>query len=202
MISIDKCKAKSKCILSVVGHHAGQCPNEIFARKIADIKCAGKTFWVQISRKAKPLDVRKLCRNGRTYVFFISPASKKGAKPTVERDTAKEYSVDKDEKNGWRPFPRGLSPVTGNLKSNTAALVLDELRTLDAEGDADGCLDLWNYADSFSNPRQPVGLGRGCSTICAVREDTTSHPDDRLESRHRRILAIGRIASPYCVYIR
>jgi 1,2-phenylacetyl-CoA epoxidase PaaB subunit len=41
-------------LFSVMGPHAGENSDAIFARKITDIRNAGRTFWVVRSHKAKP----------------------------------------------------------------------------------------------------------------------------------------------------
>ncbi len=41
-------------LFSVMGPHAGEDSDTIFARKIADIHNEGRTFWVIRSHKAKP----------------------------------------------------------------------------------------------------------------------------------------------------
>jgi hypothetical protein len=41
-------------LFSVMGPHAGESSAAIFARKIADVRNVGRTFWVVRSHKAKP----------------------------------------------------------------------------------------------------------------------------------------------------
>ena len=193
MEPIEEAIACPRCIISVMGDHAGEGVDTIFSRKIADIDRVGKTFWLMKSPKAHPAQVQQLCRTTPAYVIFVSPATKGGARPTIAQDSATEYS---ENWKVWYPFPDGLSPVTGKLDARTAALVFDML-TVSIN---DTFLDLWNYAD-FTDTQRPVRLILGCSTVCAVRKDMRYHPD-KLKSRYREVVAIARLADPYCVWVR
>jgi hypothetical protein len=192
MKPVEEALACPRCIISVMGAHAGEGVDSIFTRKIADIDRVGKTFWLARSPKAQPAQVQKMCQAVPAYVVFIAPATKGGARPTVEQDPAKEFSQDLKM---WRPFPNGLGPVTGKLDSRSVALVFDMLTLA-----ADTTLDLWNYAD-FTDTHKPVKLMLGCSTSCAVRRHMSSHPD-RLKSRYRDVVAVARLSAPFCVWVR
>ena len=180
------------CVVSVMGDHAGEGVVEIFKRKKADIERLGLTFWLMRSPKARPPQIQKLTKTVPIYTIFIAPAAKGGARPTTEEIAAREFSSDGII---WHQFPGGLSPVTGKLDGSAAALVFDMMST-----DVSGVLDLWDYADAkdISNPLKFI---LGCSTVCAVRKDTKSHPE-RMKSRHREIVAVARLANPYCVWVR
>ena len=182
----------SQCVISVMGDHAGEGVGAIFQRKIADIERASHTFWLVKSPKAKPTLVQNVCADRRAHVLFISPATAGGARPTHVSERAVEYSEDGLT---WRALPAGLGPITGKLDSRAYALVLDALETVE-----DGTADLWSYAD-FADPEQPIKMILGCSTVCATKKDMAGHPE-RLKSRVRRIVAVGRIAEPYCVFVR
>ncbi len=181
-----------RCIISVMGDHAGEDVDTIFDRKTNDINRVGKTFWLMKSPKARPAQVQKICEPSPLCIFFVEPATKGGARPTTTGDAAKEYSSDGQL---WHPIPEGLSPVTGKLDKGAAALVFDVMTT--AVG---GRLDLWGYAD-FSDEQKPMKFILGCSTVCAVKKDMTSHPG-RMKSRYRGIVAVSRLAEPYCVWLR
>ena len=124
--------------------------------------------------------------------IFVEPATPGGARPTTRADRATEYSADRLR---WLALPPGIGPVTGKLDSAATALVFDQLST-----DVEGVLDLWRYADAAS-PDLPVRFKLGLSTICALRADTTSHPN-RMKSRYRRIVAVGQLMKPYCAWVR
>ena len=181
-------------VISVMGPHAGESENEIFDRKIQDIINVGFTFWLMKSPKSKPELVCELClkakaKNTVCYCVFIEPSSKGGAIPTKSASPAKEYSKDKIR---WLNLPQGLSPVTGKLPSY--GLVLNHLELVKDN------IDLWNYADFF-NQNSPIKIIRGASTICSIKKDMSSH-SSKIKSRFRKVIAIGKICEPFCVYLR
>jgi hypothetical protein len=180
------------CVLSVIGRHAGESVECIFDRKAKDIQDFGRTFWLVRSHRARPDCVQRLCGNGPCHVFFISPATKGGARPTVVEERALEFSEDN---RSWHPLPEGLGPVTGKIGPAAYALVFDSLAV--SRG-AD--LDMWDFAD-FVDPHTPVRPRLGCSTVCAVRKDMSRHPE-RVKSRFRGIVAVARLVKPYCVWLR
>jgi len=190
---IDEALSASQCIVSVMGAHAGEESNEIFSRKIEDIERVNRTFWLIKSPKAKPELVQKLCYPNSAYAVFIEPATKNGARPATCEQQATSFS-----ENGltWNPLPKGLGPVTGKLDSKAYALVFDQMETIHESTE----IDLWNYAD-FSFPEKPLRLIIGCSTICATKKEMKEHPE-KLKSRFRRIVAVGRLAAPFCVWVR
>jgi len=180
-----------QCVVSVMGDHAGEGADAIFDRKKADIANIGVTFWLMRSPKAQPPQVQEICKMSPTYTIFVEPATKGGARPTTEEDAAKEYSANRV---AWFQPPNGLSPVTGKLAGATA-LVFDMMTT-----DISGSLDLWDYGDVL-DIHKPLRFRLGCSTVCAVRNDTKSHPE-KMKSRYRGIVAVARLADPYCVWLR
>jgi len=181
-----------QCLVSVMGDHGGEDHDAIFNRKKADIERLGVTFWLMRSRKARPPQVHEICKTFPSYAIFIEPATKGGARPTTEEDQANEYSVDGVL---WHPLPKALSPVTGKLDAGATALVFSIMAT-----DVSGALDLWDYTEAF-DIHKPLRFMLGCSTVCAFREDTKSLPG-KMKSRYRGIVAVARLANPYCVWIR
>ncbi len=192
MSLLDEALGASECVISVMGAHGGEDADTIFGRKIEDCETVGRTFWVAKSAKARPAQVQAVCRSGRGFVIFVEPVGPSGARPTTESDSATEYSPDRVE---WFPLPEGLGPVTGQIDDSAAALVLDRL-----ESDVDRTIDLWTYADG-ANPARPLKFVLGLSTTCALRKDTSEHPE-RMKSRYRRVVAVARLAEPYCVWLR
>ena len=81
------------------------------------------------------------------------------------------------------------------MDASATVLVFDELTT-----DVDRTLDLWGYADG-ADPDRPLRFMLGLSTACALQKDMSTHPA-RMKSRYRRIVAVARLAEPYCVWIR
>jgi len=189
---LEKALACPQCVVSVMGDHAGEGVDSIFNRKNEDIERTGKTFWLMRSPKVRPQHVQQICKTVPAYTIFVEPATKGGARPTTKEDAAKEYSDDGVQ---WHQFPNGLSPVTGKLGSGATALVFDLMTT-----DVSGTLDLWDYGE-LSDINKPLRFILGCSTVCAFRKDTRSHPD-KMKSRYRGIVAIARLAPPYCVWVR
>jgi len=192
MTLLESALGHPSCVLSVMGDHAGESTDSIFYRKIADINRLGKTFWLMRSPKARPSQVQGICETAPSYTIFFEPATKGGARPTKEEDASKEYS---DDGVSWYLLPKDLSPVTGKLDKGAAALVFDKVTT-----NVTGSLDLWGYAD-FSDIREPIKFILGCSTVCAIKKDMTSHPG-RMKSRNRGIVAVARLVEPYCVWLR
>jgi hypothetical protein len=192
---IDEALECPQCLVSVMGDHAGEGVAAIFDRKKDDIKRpgVGVTFWLMRSPKARPPQVQGISNTIPTYAIFVEPATKGGARPTTEEVAAKEYSSDGKV---WHQLPKGLSPVTGKLDSNATALVFDVMTT-DVRGTL---LDIWDYGDAL-DIHKPLRFMLGCSTVCAVRKDTRSHPE-RMKSRYRGIVAVARLAAPYCVWVR
>lgn len=189
---LDEALARPRCVLSVMGDHAGESVDAIFKRKIADIGRIGKTFWLIKSPKARPAQVQEICRAIPAFTIFVHPATKGGARPTTAETVVGEYSAGG---KSWHLLPQGISPVTGKLDSGASALVFDKM-----EMAASGILDLWGYGE-FPDLQKPLKFILGCSTVCAVRENMTLHPE-RMKSRYRRVIAVARLAEPYCVWLR
>ena len=189
---LEEALKSTKCVVSVMGEHAGESVDAIFERKTADIERIGMTFWFIRSPKAKPQQVQKLCKPFPAYTRFIAPATKGGARPTKKEDAAEEYSADK---LSWHPLPNDMTPVTGKLDSAATALVFDRMTT-----DVCGTLDLWDYGEAFAVDR-PLKFILGCSTVCAVKKDMESNPEG-MKSRYREIVAVARLVHPYCVWIK
>jgi hypothetical protein len=189
---VNEALRASECVISVMGAHAGEDATAIFRRKIDDCRETGLTFWVTKSAKARPAQVQSICNSSHGYVIFVEPATPGGARPTKKSDSATAYSPDRAT---WLPLPSGIGPVTGQMDDSATALVFDELTT-----DVDRTLDLWGYADSADQDR-PLRFMLGLSTACAMRKDMSMHTD-RMKSRYRRIVAVARLAEPYCVWVR
>jgi hypothetical protein len=189
---LETALASQYCVISVIGAHAGEDVDCIFKRKKADIEQIGKTFWLVRSPKAQPAQIQGICRTVPAYTMFIEPSTKGGARPTTEEHEAKEYS---ENKVVWHQLPKGLGPVTGKLDNGATALVFDMVQT-----GVGGTLDLWDYGE-LSDISKPLRFILGCSTVCAIRGDTKSHRG-RMKSRFRGVVAVARLAAPYCVWVR
>jgi hypothetical protein len=86
--------------------------------------------------------------------------------------------------------------VTAQMTNSATALVFDQL-TKDVNHRT---LDLWGYADEADSVK-PLKFILGRSTICAIQKDMSGH-QNRMKSRYRRIVAVARLAEPYCVWVR
>lgn len=183
-------------VVGVVGPHAGESEEEILARKAEEIQKCGLTFWLYKSFNAKPRDVQRLCEKslkggGQPLCLFIESGSKGGSQATVTANRADEFSRDGEK---WQKITQEIL-VTGSIK-NSSALVLNDLEVIKSSA----VLDLWNYSD-FGLPGRAVRIRRGGSTICC--EKGSSRADSKkMVSNVRRILAVGKLAPPFGVWLR
>ncbi|RVA00028.1 hypothetical protein EN932_35880 [Mesorhizobium sp. M7A.F.Ca.US.002.01.1.1] len=172
-------------ILSVIGWHGEESPEDIVARKAEDIARTGRTLWVIQSWKAKTDAVQAF---GRTYpgavVYFIEG----GAIPAGISQAAVHMSEDR---RIWEPLPEGIGRVTGKLAGATA-LVLDRLAPCDRT-----TIDLWRFVEHPGNA--PLRFIRGASTACVIPATSIVVG---MKSRHRRVVAVGRLAGPSAAYLR
>jgi len=190
-------KTQEYSVISVMGPHAGEDADAIFARKIADIRDAGRTFWVIHSHRATPDMIQRIgkivrSKSGEPVCAFLTPSSPGGAVPTKTASVALEYSIDQLR---WEKLPSGISPVTGQITRSACALVFDQLVLCPST-----TFDLWQYADFF-NPEEPVKIRQGASTIGVVTGNTSAHPD-RMKSHIRQVMAVGRLVEPFAVWLR
>jgi hypothetical protein len=192
MTLLEEALLCKSCIVSVMGDHAREGAEAIFARKQDDIKRIGMTFWLMRSPKARPRQVQQMCNSLPAYTIFVEPSTKGGARATAIDDRAREFSEDG---TSWRQLPQGLSPVTGKLDRGAMALIFDMLST-----EVSGVIDLWEYADAADSDK-PLGFILGCATVCAIRKNMESQPG-RMKSRYRRVVAVARLAEPYCAWLR
>jgi len=188
-------KENSKYVIfSINGPHASEDSSNIFARKIDDIikTKTGQTFWYERSSKAKPGLVQKLCaeaikQNCNPLCLFFP-----GGEQTKSSDRALKYSSDLST---WHPLPEGLGPVTGTMDKNAYALIFDKL-----EVGYFGEIDLWEYAD-FYDLQSTINTMRPHSTVCGIRREKEPFPIG-MKSHIRKVIAKGRLVSPYAVWLR
>ena len=180
-----------RVVLSVLGPHAGESVAAIFERKMADIDAVDGTFWLCNSPAARPDRVQSFFSAASdTRVYFLAPATKGGARPTTSVDHMTEFSPNK---RVWKPFPAGLGPVTGKRSAGAYAFALWEIVLRD-----DIAVDLWDWATPAGDPIQ---FRLGASTLLARRCDTSASPE-RAKTRMRQVVAVGRLSSPYAVWVR
>lgn len=193
MSLFEMARESSKCILSVMGPHAGENPEEIFKRKKKDIERVKKTFWLINSNSINPCEIQEYCKsNKRLYIFFINPSAVKAARPAIMNIPAVEYSTDRQT---WIYLPEGLSKVTGRLTQGTKTLIMDKLEMCDKE-----TIDLWDYAEN-SEVLTAIRFRLGNSTIFA-KKCNASRCDNIMISRYREIYAVGRLCEHFCAWVR
>ena len=188
-------------IITIIGEHADETEDEILSRKVTDIDKVAKTFWLikKISDKTQK-EVQEFCENSESEVkiYFISPASK--ANPTKGKTVNKEY-FDGDK---WEKIPKGISPVTGN----GYAFILKKLEMQEnskkenVELFTQTKIDINEYAkESTGGELEPIKFNTNTSTILAIKEDMTSHPNKNI-SNIRTVWAVGTLEKPYYVQVR
>lgn len=180
-----------RLVISVVGTHAGESLEQIFERKKKEIKKVGYTYWLYKSHSAKPDTLQKLAKSGKNNLdcFFISASGKSGARPTKEQSVSKYFSNDGKQ---WQKIPNDIL-VTGSSKC-AFALVLKEINLVKKD------INLWNYSN-FEDPNSPVRIRLGDSTLAVVKKSSTLHPD-KMTSNVRKIIAVGRLTSPFSVWLK
>jgi len=51
-----------------------------------------------------------------------------------------------------------------------------------------------------TNPNEPLKIMQGGSTLCALKKENDFK--NKIKSHFRKIVAVGRLASPYCVWLK
>jgi hypothetical protein len=178
-------------VISVIGPHANEGVDDIFRRKMDDIRSAARTLWLVTSSKVRPLAVQEMCRaGGGGYVVFVESSGV--PRPTTTEIAAVEYSTDQQT---WQPLPAGVGPVTGKLGPSAKAFIFNALELCHGEP-----FDMWAYGES-PDGTSALDTRIGHSTVCALKCDTSGYPK-RMKSRFRRIAACGRLEDPFCVWLR
>jgi len=184
-------------IITIIGPHACETEDRILSRKVCDIKIAGKTFWLIKAISEKTLkEVQEFCENSESEVkiYFISPATPKGARPTKDKTVNKEYW----DGDNWEKIPEGISPVTG--KGYAFILSKLDLKT-------DENINIYDYAEYPKESDMPVIFSNRASTICAIKEDMSDHPKRMHKNSSgtkniRTVWAVGTLEKPYYVKVR
>lgn len=182
-------------ILSVIGMSAGETVEEILKRKIDDTNKIGFTFWVYKSYQANPKIVQGFCKkaqkeNRKVFCIFIEPSTPNGARPTKINLSAKEYSSNNKK---WIQLPKTLGPVTGAINRSVYALRFSKIKKIDSS------IDLWDYADYSTKKSIKIRLGN--STLCVIKKNTSGEIG-RMNTHTRKIIAVGLLCKPFCVWLR
>jgi hypothetical protein len=171
-------------ILSIIGWHAAESPEDIVQRKRKDVETVGRTVWVYQSWKARVKEVQAF---GTAYpnptVYFLEG----GAFPAGTAQQALRMSPDQ---SNWEPLPKGMGKVTGKLPGG-GLCIGDLAAARDLE------VDLWEYCEHPG--LQPLRFQQGASTACVI--PAQNGPTQGMKSRIRRVVAIGCLVPPYAVFL-
>ena len=185
---LDSALAAPTLILASSGSHAKEGWQRIITRKSADIAKVNHTVWVVNSNAARPDAVQSFCNDhGARYVLFVSRV--RDANPssgTIRDHRARDYSADG---RTWALLDRGLSHVTGDIKRSTTGFWFDALEEVPS-----GSLDL----GSFTKHQDRQTLTRFWPSDSAYPVQS----DGRVRNGNYEILAVGRLASPFAVWLR
>ena len=176
-------------IVSSAGQHAQEDWHTITERKQRDIATnAGHTIWLTNSLATRVEIVQQFCKDRDVrYVLFVAKGKKSGLKGPPTDDPAKLYSADQKK---WLPVPNELSPVTGKITRATTGFWFDALE----ETTSEVTLDL----DCFANAKDGLPLSRFTNVDSAYTVRRTRP----LSGDGYRLLAIGRLTTPFAVWLR
>jgi hypothetical protein len=189
----------SPIVISVASTE-GETIEDFIKKRIEDVATVGKTFWhIHSQNEEVPIYIHRFCSIGIPkhelssilYCYFILGSEHK-IKPTTHGfEVATRYSSNLID---WNPLPPELNDVRGrSIKPGAYALVFDQIIKPEHE-----YLDLWDYADFFKN--EPVKITKSHTTICAKKSDGVQ-TFATMKLNDRKIIARGRLVSPYCVYL-
>ncbi len=192
MTNLRSILTKKHIIVTIVGSHAGESETEIFDRKKRELINAGKSFWLIKSFKAKTQDIQDFCKRALSegedlFCIFLEAFQKGGAQPTKTNSIASQFSSDNIN---WSNIPKDIK-VTGKIDKKTTALILE---SLEINNDKETEIDLWDYSDFLNGP---IKFTLGASTICATKKQT-----EGMKSRHRKIVAFGKLKNPFAVWLK
>ena len=126
-------------------------------------------------------------------MIWIDASTKGGAKPTSLADQLTHFSQNGES---WSPIPHNIV-VTGKQQKNLACFIFDSIVVLPLSSRKK--FDLWDYAEP--NTLDPIKFRIGASTCLAVRHDT-SNSENKMKGHMRNVVAVARLRSPHCVFIK
>jgi hypothetical protein len=174
-------------ILSSVGKHAQQGWQTIIDRKRRDIANVGHTIWVTNSQAAAPQIVQTFChKHCAQHVIFVAKVRKDPGSETKFKDPAQSFSPDNIT---WRPLPPGLSEVTGRITRVTTGFTFDALSQITY-----GTLKLDEYVKDLDG--LPLTKLTNIGSAYPVRHANAEN------AILYEILAVGRLAYPFAVWLR
>jgi hypothetical protein len=173
-------------LISVIGPHAGETMEEIFKRKIDDIKRVGYTYWLQKSYKATPNNILSFLENNSPVTcLFLNPKSKGGVNPTKVSQQASRYSLDN---LSWIPLNEDVSPVTGKLPAS--ALVFSNINLVSET------IDLNEYVDYLTGQKVAPKIGASTLGITPGLLEGVGNTQNL-----REVVAYATVTSPYVVWV-
>lgn len=175
--------------ISVMGPHANENEEEIFARKADDIKKVGESFWVSKINKKFVEECRRKLEGKAGYLLLVEPNSAINTK-TGER--AKQYSEDK---TNWKDIDAKISQVTGKLGKGATAYYFDGIEMCNDKKD----LDL-NYYGEGNDYLKALKFRQGHSNVFAKKGDIKM--PDGMKSHKRNVVAVLRLKYPYVVWVK
>ena len=199
---LDEALLSKKCLISVMGPHANESTDEIFTRKIDDIKKIGWTLWLIRSRGARVGVVQEFfTRWEPQFILFITPSTPNGAKQTSTEHLVRRYS---NNYKNWEDLPQGMGKVTGSIDKLTCGLVIDELmyfgRNNLAFGDNNLNINLQQYFE-YKNPGISIRFMQGNSMLCSIKA-TPSILVRGMLNINRKIVGVGRLRFPFSVWLQ
>lgn len=179
--------------ISVMGPHANESEEEIFARKTDDIKKAGESFWVSKINKEFVDECRSKLHDKTGYLILVKSSGKgKAADNTKTEEEAKQYS---EEKTNWKDIDHRISPVTGKLGKGATAYYFDGIEMCNDERD----LDL-NFYGEGNDYLKAIKFRQGHSNVFAKKSEIKM--PEGMKSHERSIVAVLRLKYPYVVWVR
>lgn len=176
--------------ISVMGPHANEKEDDIYAKKFNNIKMCGKSFWV--SRINKKYIEESRCKfDGDTgYLILVESRS---ASDTKGAQTATKYS---ENQKIWEDIDPQLTDVTGDFHKNGAtAYYFDRIELCNKPIQ----IDLNDYGEG-NEYVSAIKFRLGHSNVFAKKSDIKM--PEGMKSHERSVVAVLRLKYPYVVWVR
>ena len=176
--------------ISVMGPHANETENDIYTKKLNNIKICGKSFWVsRIFKKYIEESRRKLNRE-TGYLILVES---KSATDTKEAQTATKYS---ENQKIWEDIDYQLNDVTGYFYKNGAtAYYFDKIELCNKPIK----IDLNDYVEA-KDYLKAIKFWLGHTNVFAKKSNIKMHKG--MKSHERKIVAVLRLKYPYVVWVK
>ena len=188
---LNEAKNADYVFISVMGPHAQEKENDIFARKTEDINKVGESFWVSRIDEKFVEECRGRLKGDVGYLLLVnSSADGNGASDTKIVEKATHFSKDKEK---WSEIDAGISQVTGNLGKGVTAYYFDDIVECDEPID----LDYYSEVDEDS---KAIKFRQGYSNVFAKKN--VIKLEGGMKSSKRKIVAVLRLKYPYIVWVK